>query len=703
MCIRDSINAEYMGYIYTYIDIQRRMDQNQQKLEQKSEQNIIIEEKISKVNGEIHVKKYQRGKLLGKGGFAKVYEVTNLENKKIVAAKIIPKSSLTKNRARQKLISEIKIHKGLHNSNIVNFEHVFEDHENVYILLELCANQTLNELIKRRKRLTELEVQCYVAQTINALKYLHANKVIHRDLKLGNLFLNDKMELKLGDFGLATKLDFDGEKKHTICGTPNYIAPEILDGKCGHSYEVDIWSLGVIIYTLLIGKPPFETPDVKTTYKKIRMNNYTFPEHVPISDSSRSLITKILVLDSSKRPNLEDIMNHPFINHGGTIPKVLPLSTLACPPSASYIKQFIPQGNMLRVSQQPQRLTETAPNNNNLLPKSLSKDSKNFIQTDKLGNVQRPLQQDPKWGTATSQNWNTNNMNSNANLNSNNMNTNLNTNSNNNNAMIQTNSGQMRPVTQKSEIKPSQSTKNIPQNALFQTQSNLNNVQSLNNFNKNLNKISPVQTNKSDIWVKTWVDYSSKYGLGYLLSNGSSGVFFNDSTKIVLDPSGTYLEYMERRSQDRQDIMNQYLVNEYPKELQKKVTLLQHFRSYLEGEKNPQAQPVDEQAKSQPLVYVKKWMKTKHAIMFRLSNKIVQVNFTDKTEILLSSENKMVTYVNKKGERSHYPLATALESTNTEMAKRLKYTKEILTHMLNNQQQQIRQSNNSEQNPQIQQ
>jgi len=76
-------------------------------------------------------------------------------------------------------------------------------------------------------------------------------------------------------------------------------------------------------------------------------------------------------------------------------------------------------------------------------------------------------------------------------------------------------------------------------------------------------------------------------------------------------------------------------------------------------------------------------MKTKHAMMFRLSNKIVQVNFTDKTEILLSSESKIVTYVNKKGERSHYPLASALESNNTEMSKRLKYTKEILTHMLN--------------------
>jgi len=136
----------------------------------------------------------------------------------------------------------------------VAFEHVFEDHENVYILLELCTNHTLNELIKRRKRLTELEVQCYVQQIVISLKYLHSHHVIHRDLKLGNLFLNEKMEIKLGDFGLATKLEFDEEKKHTICGTPNYIAPEILDGKTGHSYPVDIWSLGVIIYTLLIGK-----------------------------------------------------------------------------------------------------------------------------------------------------------------------------------------------------------------------------------------------------------------------------------------------------------------------------------------------------------------------------------------------------------------------------------------------------------------
>lgn len=149
-----------------------------------------------------------------------------------------------------------------------------------------------------------MEVMYYLNQIVGSLIYLHQNKVIHRDLKLGNLFLNENMEIKLGDFGLATRLEYNEEKKKTICGTPNYIAPEILEGK-GHSYEVDVWSVGVIIYTQLIGKPPFETPEVKTTYKKIKACSYSFPEHVTISENARNLITKILVLDPSKRPTLE--------------------------------------------------------------------------------------------------------------------------------------------------------------------------------------------------------------------------------------------------------------------------------------------------------------------------------------------------------------------------------------------------------------
>ena len=548
-----------------------------------SERGTLIEEKVVKVSGEVAVRRYSKGRFLGKGGFARCYELTNQESRKLLAAKIVPKASLTKSRAKQKLMSEIKIHRSLHHQYIVGFEHFFEDPENVYILLELCTNQTMNELLRRRKRLTELEVQCYSLQAISALKYMHTHRVIHRDLKLGNFFLSDKMEIKIGDFGLATRLEFDGEKKRTICGTPNYIAPEVLDGKQGHSYEVDIWSLGVIIYTLIIGKPPFETSDVKTTYRRIRMNAYTFPEHVPISEQAKDLITQILVTDPLKRPSLDSILAHDFFNQGSTIPKLLPPSTLACPPSASYMRQFLPSA-----TQPVQKISESR-----------------SVQNLKPEVVQQPERvKQPREETK-------------------------------------------QPVR----------------------------MSAASNFNHQ-------QGEGPDIWVKKWVDYSSKYGLGYLLSNGATGVFFNDSTKIILGPSGQLFNYIERRAADKQDCATTHLMNEYPKELQKKVTLLQHFRSYLESD--GKTDTIVEEEKGAPEVYVKKWMRTRHAIMFRLSNKIVQVNFQDKTEIILSSETRVVTYVNKKGERSTYPLTSALESSNLEMTKRLKYTKDILTHMLSN-------------------
>ena len=92
---------------------------------------------------------------------------------------------------------------------------------------------------------------------------MHSLKVVHRDLKLGNLFLNNMMQIKVGDLGLAAKLNFEDELRWTICGTPNYIAPEVLSSTEGHSFEVDIWAFGIIMYAMLIGKPPFETAEVK--------------------------------------------------------------------------------------------------------------------------------------------------------------------------------------------------------------------------------------------------------------------------------------------------------------------------------------------------------------------------------------------------------------------------------------------------------
>ena len=557
-------------------------------IEGRKENSDIVLETITKPTGESEIRKYTKGRLLGKGGFAKCYEFTNMQTQKITAAKVIAKSSLIKSRSRQKLISEIKIHKALHHNNIVHFEHYFEDSENVYFLLELCQNQSLNELMKRRKTLTELEVQCYAVQIIKALKYLHSHRIIHRDLKLGNLFLTDKMELKVGDFGLATKLDFEGERKRTVCGTPNYIAPEILDGKTGHSYEVDIWSFGVILYTLIVGKPPFETNNVKETYKRIKMNNYSFPERAIISDSAKSLITEILVLDPMKRPTLDEILESDFFHLGISIPKLLPSATLACPPSLSYIRQFMPEcgsnGICNSISNKRNRDDEIEDNKNN--------NNNNHIHGIGPEGISNPL-------TATS----------------------------NSNAMI-----------------------------------------------------------PSEVVVNKWIDYSTKYGLGYVLSNKNVGVLFNDFTKIIINPMGMNFMYIERKNNERIDIITQHSFNEeFNKDLQKKVTLIQHFKSYLlnEDKSNPIKKSESNNIQKDNLVYVKKWIRTKHAILFRLSNKIVQICFLDSTEIILKGESKMVTYINKKNEKLNYPLSTAMESDNKEMTKRLKYTKDILTHMLN--------------------
>ena len=570
-------------------------DKEKEKDKEKSKQSdnqSIIEEKITKVNGEVQIRKYIKGRLLGKGGFAKCYEFINQETNHSSATKIIPKKSLVKSRAKQKLISEIKIHKSLHHPNIVAFEHYFEDSENVYLLIEICHNQTLNELLKRRKKLTELEVQCYSIQIIKALKYLHSHRVIHRDLKLGNLFISEKMEIKVGDFGLATKLEFDGERKRTVCGTPNYIAPEILEGKAGHSYEVDVWSLGVIMYTLIIGKPPFETNNVKETYKRIKNGNYSFPESAIISEPAKDLIQNILVLDPHKRPKLDEILEHDFFHIGINIPKTMQQSTLACPPSLNYIRQFIPN---------------TGPNGI----------VTNYVRKEKIHNENKTNDFD------------------------------LGKNNNDGN----------RPYTS---------------NGLQDTKMGLFKNNGINN-------------NLADISVKKWIDYSSKYGLGYILSNGHIGVYFNDSTKIIYKPNGANFIYIERNNIEKTEIITPHLFSEeFSKDLNKKVILLQHFKAYLlEENKNiPVERKESENIDEKHYVYVKKWMKTKHAILFRLSNKIVQVSFLDQTEIILSSETKIVTYMDKKGQLTTYPLSTALDSSNYEMTKRLKYTKQILMHML---------------------
>ncbi|OMJ95795.1 hypothetical protein SteCoe_686 [Stentor coeruleus] len=553
------------------------------------EEPQIIEEIIVKPNGDTVKKRYLRGRLLGAGGFAMVHEFLCIDTKQLCAGKIVSKNNLKRARSRQKLMFEIKIHRSLHHTNIVAFERFFEDSESLYILLELCSNQTLSELIRRRKRLTELEIQCYLAQIISALKYLHSHKIIHRDIKLGNLFLSDKMEIKLGDFGLATKLEFDGERKRTVCGTPNYIAPEILESKHGHSYEVDLWCIGVLIYTLSIGVPPFEAVDIKTTYKKIKMTSYSFPKNVRISEELQDLISKLLVSNPLVRLTLDEIIQHPFMGRN-PIPKFIPSSTLAVPPSNSYLKQYetSPVADKLRKSLHSQRSS---------FGSRTSEDLKSFFgkEENRNSNIKDIINGDTG------------------------------------------NSSASRKVA--------------------------------------ISSLYIVVDTGTKIWVKKWVDYSSKYGVGYCLSNGDCGVYFNDSSKIICEPSGKFL-FIYRKHDQVDDVIERYCLDDYPRELGKKITLLEHFRKYLVIDK------IVESGVSE-VVYIKKWLMTEHAMVFRLSNRVVHAKFADKSELLMSNAEKTVVFIDKNGKQEVYLLKSVKDSNNIELVKRLNYMTEMISNMLN--------------------
>ncbi|GCC36162.1 serine/threonine-protein kinase PLK1 [Chiloscyllium punctatum] len=277
------------------------------------------------------MKRYVRGRFLGKGGFAKCYEISDMETNEVFAGKIVPKTLLLKPHQREKMSMEISIHKSLSHANVVGFHGFFEDDDFVYVVLELCRRRSLLELHKRRKAVTEPEARYYLKQIILGGQYLHNNNVIHRDLKLGNLFLNDDMEVKIGDFGLATTVQYEGERKKTLCGTPNYIAPEVI-GKKGHSFEVDVWSLGCIMYTLLVGKPPFETSCLKETYLRIKKNEYNIPKHV--NPVAASLIQRMLRSDPSARPNIHELLNDEFFK-SGYLPVRLPTTCLTMAPRFS--------------------------------------------------------------------------------------------------------------------------------------------------------------------------------------------------------------------------------------------------------------------------------------------------------------------------------------------------------------------------------
>ena len=289
-----------------------------------STQKIIVQkkQKIKKGN-------YILGETIGEGAFAKVKLATHIFTGEKVAIKILDKQVLEADAQNQniqnppsldnsflndmqRIKKEIKILKELRHKNIIQLYEIMESENKLYIVMEYCEGKELFDYIVKRKHLTEKEACRFFQQIINGVEYLHLNNITHRDLKPENLLLTNKKRIKISDFGLSTKTNSYYDFLTTPCGTPSYAPPEMLRGDEYSGIYSDIWSCGIILYTMLVGNLPCAESKEYLIYECIIKHNYEYPSY--LSEAVKDLLEKILKVNPQERIGFEQIKKHPWFN-----------------------------------------------------------------------------------------------------------------------------------------------------------------------------------------------------------------------------------------------------------------------------------------------------------------------------------------------------------------------------------------------------
>ena len=509
--------------------------------------------------------KYKLGPIIGEGGFSKCYKCFGIGKgkKKIYAAK-----ELNRKTPEEITINEILIYNNLECENIIKLKDYFNYNSNSYLIFEYCENKDLYSLLKKRIKLKEIEVQYYMQQLIKALIHLHENNIIHRDLKLQNIFLTDKLELRLGDLGLAKKLSYQDSECYNTVGTIYYMAPELLEKK-PYSFAADIWSIGVIMYNLIIGYPPFKGKDKSETKEKIINVNYEFPDNAIISNAAKDLIKQILVYEPDQRPNLLQILEHNFFKLGNSIPKKLPKNFIRDPPSISYIRNFMEDAD-----------------ENGIVNKE--------VTTTNLKDI----------------------------------------------------------IIKKSK-------------------------ELITEINNN---------NEHDIYV-VQCRIIKKYGLGYVLSNNSYGVCFNDNSKIIMNQGDNKFFYVENKKDG-----NYYKIND-PNlriDIQKKYCILQGFvnifnyynKDSLQKKINTHYERKNNEISLGDPIYVKQfYVFDNESILLRMNNKTIHIYFYNEEKFILSKDVKEVTFIRKDRNnlyRNNYKVDKIFDTKNFELIRKLQYFESLL-------------------------
>jgi MAP/microtubule affinity-regulating kinase len=260
----------------------------------------------------VHIGNYKLIKTIGKGNFAKVklarHRLTGVE----VAVKIIDKTQLSAS-SLQKVIREVRIMKMLDHPNIVKLFEVIETDKTLYLAMEYASGGEVFDYLVAHGRMKEKEARAKFRQIVSAVQYCHQKQIVHRDLKAENLLLDGEMNIKIADFGFSNEFTL-GNKLDTFCGSPPYAAPELFQGKKYDGPEVDVWSLGVILYTLVSGSLPFDGQNLKELKERVLRGKYRIPFYM--STDCENLLKKFLVLNPAKRQELETVMHDRWMNIG---------------------------------------------------------------------------------------------------------------------------------------------------------------------------------------------------------------------------------------------------------------------------------------------------------------------------------------------------------------------------------------------------
>ncbi|XP_041619277.1 inactive serine/threonine-protein kinase PLK5 isoform X6 [Vulpes lagopus] len=555
---------------------------------------------------------YRRGKLIGKGAFSRCYKLMDMSTSAVFALKVVPRAGGATLVARGKVgpdlespgapqvpggpqrgpctgwrlcpwaraaggrvgphlqvDREIALHSRLKHRNIVALHGHFADRENVYMVLEYCSRQSLAHVLEARRTLTEPEVRYYLRGLVSGLRYLHQRRIVHRDLKPSNFFLNKNMVVKIGDLGLAARVGPGGHCHRVLCGTPNFLAPEVIS-RNGHSCQSDLWALGCIMYTVLTGTPPFMVAPLSEMYQNIRDGRYPEPAH--LSPNARRLIARLLAPNPAERPSLDHLLQDDFFTQGFT-PDRLPARSCYSPPFFTVPQ---PLGRLFR---KVGRL---------LLPQC--RPPCPITASEASGPGEGGSDPDPmEWGSEAT--------------------------------LLDTGAPHPEVPVHLLTHGTLRSDPAGPKGSQRQE------VEvAIRNLRLCLDPGLPATQDPPGeqwpiLWAPKWVDYSSKYGFGYQLSDGGSGVLLRDGTHMALRPPGDRVCYVPGRGE-----LETFTPRDVPRPLAAKLAVLRLFTCCLRRRRVRQEGARPSPPPAAPSLCLLRFLVSERALLLLFSDGTVQIS-----------------------------------------------------------------------------